>query len=151
MNIHKNAKLTPKSREILVERMQFFPVAQVAREMGVSTRTAYKWKNRYHQGGVAALMDASSRPHNCRNKLNKHQIEDICALRKERQTGYAIAQNLMLSVSIVYRTLKNHGLSNLKRLEAKAPVKRYEWPNPGDMRHMDIKKLGKIDGPGHWP
>ncbi len=149
MNIHKNAKLTPKGREEMVRRMQSQPVSVVAAGFGVSVRTAYKWQQRYRQGGVAALSDASSRPFCCRNKLGTQEVERIIALRRQRLTGDAIALRLGLCRSSVFRVLRRQGYARLHCLTPKEPVIRYQWDTPGQMLHIDIKKLGKIDGVGH--
>lgn len=150
MNIHKNAKLTPKSREEMVKRMQYMPIAQVASGYGVSIRTARKWNSRYRQGGLDALMDASCRPHHSHSKLDDNLLQHIDMLRRQRLTGDAIATHLCISRSLVYRALKQLNLSRLANLNPKPPVKRYEWAEPGQMLHMDIKKLARIDGAGHW-
>ena len=149
MNSHKNAKLTAKGREEMVRRMYFQPAAVVAAGFGVSVRTARKWKNRYLTGGIEALADKSSRPNRCHNKLNRWLSDKVLALRRERLTGDKIALELRLCRSSVYRILRKHGLSRLRSLEEKAPVVRYQWEKAGQMLHLDVKKLGKIDGVGH--
>ena len=149
MNIHKNAKLTPKGREEMVRRLQTQPVSVVATGFGISVRTARKWHKRYKQGGAAALQDASSRPFRCRNKLQAKDIQRIVVLRKKRLTGDVIASRLGLCRSSVYRVLRRFCLSRLCSLDIKEPVVRYQWEKPGQMLHIDIKKLGRIDGVGH--
>lgn len=149
MNIHKNAKLTPKGREEMVRRLQTQPVSVVAAGFGISVRTAHKWHKRYKLGGTAALKDASSRPFRCRSKLTAKDIERIVSLRKRRLTGDVISHRLGLPRSSVFRVLKRAGYSRLRSLDVKTPVVRYQWEKPGHMLHIDIKKLGKIDGVGH--
>jgi len=149
MNIHKNAKLTPKSREEVIRRMRYQPVSVVAASFGISERTAYKWQKRYREGGIEALCDASSRPKCCRSKLDDKDTAKILELRKSRLTGNAISARTSLSRSSVFRVLKRAGLHRLRSLEVKEPVVRYDWEKPGQMLHMDVKKLGRIDGVGH--
>ena len=147
--MHKNAKLTPKSREEMVKRMQNQPVSVVASGFGISARTAYKWQKRYREGGVEALSDASSRPMRCRNRLCSQDAEQILDLRKNRLTGDVISSRMKVSRSSVFRVLKRAGLSRLRSLEVKEPVIRYAWEKPGQMLHIDVKKLARIDGIGH--
>ncbi|WAW10601.1 IS481 family transposase [Oxalobacter vibrioformis] len=149
MNIHKNAKLTPKGREEMVKRMQTQPASIVAAGFGVSVRTARKWARRYRLGGLSALKDASSRPLRCRSKLRLQEVQQILSLRQKRLTGDMISHRLGLCRSSVFRVLKRHGLSRLRALNPKEPVVRYQWDKPGQMLHIDIKKLGRIDGVGH--
>ena len=149
MNSHKNAKLTAKGREEMIRRMRYQPAATVAAGFGVSLRTARKWMSRYLQGGVGALADKSSRPKRCREKLTERELKYILSLRKERLTGDDIALQLGLCRSSVFRALRKLGCSRLSSLEEKEPVQRYQWEKPGQMLHLDIKRLGKIDGVGH--
>jgi transposase len=129
--------------------MRHSPAATVAAGFGVSLRTARKWASRYKLGGVASLADKSSRPKRCRNKLSEENLSGIISLRKERLTGDEIALRLGFCRSSVFRALRRLGLSRLHSLEEKEPVQRYQWEKPGQMLHLDIKKLGKIDGIGH--
>lgn len=133
----------------MVRRMRHEPAATVAAGFGVSLRTARKWASRYNTGGAPSLADRSSRPRRCRNKLTEEDISGIVALRKERLTGDEIALRLGFCRSSVFRALRKLELSRLRSLEKKEPVQRYQWENPGQMLHLDIKKLGKIDGIGH--
>lgn len=133
----------------MVLRMRHTPAATVAAGYGVSLRTARKWKRRYDEGGSAALVDRSSRPLRCRSKVSEEDIRKIFVLRKERQTGDEIAICLGICRSTVFRILRRLNLSRLALLEEKEPVLRYQWEKPGQMLHLDIKKLGKIDGVGH--
>lgn len=149
MNSHKNAKLTVRGREEIIRRMHFQPASAVAAAFGVSVRTVRKWKCRYRLGGVEALADRTSRPKRCRNKLTCHDLAKIMALRKQRLTGDAIVSQLGFCRSTVYRALRKMGLSRLCSLEEKKPVVRYQWDKPGQMLHLDVKKLGRIDGVGH--
>lgn len=124
-------------------------VAAVAADYGLSVRTVRKWKHRYAAGGFEALADASSRPKRCRCSLSETDMAQIHELRKGRKTGDEIALLLGLCRSTVFRALRKLGLSRLASLEPKPAVHRYEWASPGDMLHVDIKRLGKIDGIGH--
>jgi hypothetical protein len=129
--------------------MRYTPAAAVAAGFGVSVRTARKWASRFKEAGVAGLADRTSRPKRCRSRLSEQDIARIFALRKERLTGDEIAIRLGFCRSSVFRGLRKLGLSRLRFLEEKKPIQRYQWEKPGQMLHMDIKKLGKIDGVGH--
>lgn len=144
MNSHKNAKLTARGREEMVRRMGEMLAATVAAGFGVSLRTARKWMSRYRQGGSEGLSDRSSRPRRCRSKLTEQDVSRIWALRKERLTGDEIALRLGFCRSSVFRVLRKLGSSRLSSLEEKVPVLRYQWEKPGQMPHLDIKRLGKI-------
>lgn len=133
----------------MIRRMGDMPAATVAAGFGVSLRTARKWKSRYRHGGIEALADRSSRPKRCRSKLTELDLGEILSLRKMRLTGDEIAQRLGVCRSSVFRALHKLDCSRLSSLEKKEPVQRYQWEKPGQMLHLDIKKLGKIDGVGH--
>jgi transposase InsO family protein len=129
--------------------MAYAPAATVAAGFGVSIRTARKWMSRYREGGSAALADRSSRPKRCRSKLPEQDYSSIWSLRKTRLSGDEIAERLNICRSSVFRALRKLGGSRLSSLEEKKPVQRYQWEKPGQMLHLDIKRLGKIDGVGH--
>jgi transposase InsO family protein len=149
MNVHKNARLTPSGRVLLVQRIeQGWPVLEAARASGVSVRTAHEWLRRYRSGD-RHLNDRSSAPHTCPHQLTARQIAAVEQLRRERQTGPAIARALGLARSTVGLVLRRLGLNRLALLEPRPPVIRYERKQPGEMIHLDIKKLGKINGIGH--
>ena len=133
----------------MIRRMRYQPAATVAAGFGVSLRTARKWMSRYRHGGVEALADRSSRPKRCRDKLTERELKYILALRKERLTGEEIALRLVFCRSSVFRALHKLGCSRLSCFEKKEPIQRYQWEKPGQMLHLDIKRLGKIDGVGH--
>lgn len=149
MNSHKNAKLTARGREEMIRRMRHEPAARVAAGFGVSLRTARKWASRYQADDSTSLADRSSRPRRCRNKLTEEDFSRIAELRKQRLTGDEIALRLGFCRSSIFRALRKLGLSRLRSLEEREPVQRYQWEKPGQMLHLDIKKLGKIDGVGH--
>ena len=149
MNMHKNARLTPSGRVLLVQRIEAgWPVLAAAQAGGVSERTAHRWLSRY-RAGDRQLADRSSRPHHCPHRLSADQIASVERLRRQRQTGPTIARTLGLARSTVGLVLRRLGLNRLDRLEPRAPVIRYQKERPGEMIHIDIKSLGKIDGVGH--
>jgi len=151
MNLHRRARTCPASRALLVDRVirLGWKVTHAAEAAGVSARTAHKWLGRHRLGGEPALNDGSSRPKSSPLALGKAWTELILLLRDSRMSGPAIAGRLKLPKSTVARILKRHGKSRLRALEPATPVIRYEWPNPGDMLHVDVKKLGRIKGLGH--
>lgn len=151
MNMHKNAKLTPAGRVLLVNRVLFDkePVGEVSRWMGVSRRTAWKWVKRYRAGGIQALADGSSRPQRSPRRLSQEVVRKIERLRRRRLTGLQIAEELRLAVSTVSLWLRRLGLGRLKNLEPIPVVVRYEKKRPGELLHLDTKKLGRIQGVGH--
>lgn len=114
----------------------------------MSTRTGYRWLGRY-RAGDRQLVDRSSAPQHCPHQLAAAQIEQIALLRRQRLTGPAIALALGLARSTVGLVLRRLGLNRLAWLEPKPPVIRYERERPGELIHLDIKKLGKINGIGH--
>ncbi len=150
MNVHKNARLTPKGRELLIERLERGENPNdVAGAMGVSLRTVYKWRRRYHDGGLAALRDRSSQPHRSPARTSDAGEATVVTLRKQKRTYDRIAEQTGLSRSTVARILLRHGLNRWRDLEPAEPVIRYERESPGEILHMDIKKLGKFNRMGH--
>lgn len=151
MNIHQNARLTPQGRALIVRRVlqEGWTVARTAAALGISERTAYRWLARYRTGGAGALHDRSSAPGHCRHRLAPEAVAAIERLRRERLTGPAIARQLGMPRSTVGAVLRRLGLGRLTALEPKPPVIRYEREHPGELIHLDIKKLGRIDGIGH--
>ena len=121
----------------MVRRLDSMPAAAVAAGFGVSLRTVRKWKSRYRQGGVEALMDKSSRPLRCRSKMTEEVYGEIFFLRQKRLTGDAIAARLGCGRSSVFRALRKLDCSRLASLEVKPPVRRYQWEKPGQMLHLD--------------
>jgi len=151
MNIHQNAKTTPRSRAALVQRVQqgAESARDVAEALGVSDRTVRKWVGRYQIEGVAGLADRSCRPHHSPDALPALLLSWIERLRRQRWTGAQIAEALQLSRATVARRLQGLGLARLRALEPAVPVRRSEWKQPGDLLHLDIKKLGRIVKIGH--
>jgi transposase InsO family protein len=152
MNIHQNARTTPHSRALIVFRVleQKQPPREVAADFGVSVRTVYKWVARFREGGEAALLDRSSTARTLRHRLSADWVALIERLRRTcRMSARAIANQLRLRRSTVSGVLKRLGLARLKSLDPPEPVRRYERRAPGDLIHLDIKKLGRFRRPGH--
>jgi len=122
---------------------------QVAERFDVSVGTVYKWLRRFAQGGEAALRARSSRPHRSPRRLAVQRVATIAALRRMRLSSPETAASLSLPGSSVTNELRHLGLNKLSRLEPRPPALRYEYTAPGDMVHIDLKKLGRIDGVGH--
>ena len=150
-NPHQGARLTVHSREVIVaRRAEGRPVAQIAAEFGVSVRTVYKWLRRFREGGKAGLGNGASAPARCPRRLGEGQIALILDLRRRfRMTAATIARQLGLARATVARWLARHGLGRLKALDPAPPVRRYQRARPGELIHIDIKKLGRFDRPGH--
>jgi transposase InsO family protein len=150
MNVHKNARLTPAGRALLARRVsQGWTARAAADAAGVSLRTARKWIDRHRRGGERRHHDRSSAPRRCPRRTPEPQVVQIEQLRRQRMTGPAIARALGLARSTVGAILRRLGLGKLSALEPKPEVIRYERSHPGEMIHLDIKKLGKIRGVGH--
>ena len=151
MNVHKNARLTPTGRAVMISRIEDegWPVRRAARAAGVSARTAYRWLGRHRLGGERRLHDRSSAPRRCPRKIPPPRVAEIERLRRTRLTGPQIAQALGMARSTVGAVLRRLGLGRLKALEPKVPVVRYERSRPGEMIHLDIKKLGRFEVAGH--
>jgi transposase InsO family protein len=136
----------------LVDRIREagWSVARAARAAGVTRGTAYKWLRRFEEEGIEGLQDRSSRPHSIARKTPRAALRRIEQLRRRRKAGWEIALETGIPVSTVSRQLKQLGLGRIWRLEeAMAPPQRYEHEAPGDLFHIDAKKLARIDGIGH--
>ena len=150
MNVHKNARLTPHGRERIARQVESGQTREaVARAAGVCPRTVRKWVARYRSEGLAGLADRSSRPHRLHRPTPAAIVEQLEALRRQRWTGKQIAAELGVSPATVSRVLRRLGLSRLKDLEPAAPVRRYQREHPGELIHIDIKKLGRFERVGH--
>lgn len=150
MNVHKNARLTPSGRALLADRVEHGWTVQAAAEAaGVSRRTCYKWLARHRLGDERRHHDRSSAPRRCPRRIADDLVRRIEALRRERLTGPAIAIRLGMARSTIGLILRRLGLGRLSALEPKTPALRYERSAPGEMIHLDIKKLGRINGVGH--
>ena len=150
MNIHKNARLTPKGREILISRLERgeHPL-DVATAMGISTSTVYKWWRRYRAEGFGGLVDRSSRPLASPHRTPDELEAKVIALRKQRRIYHRIAAEVGVSKATVGRILTRHRLNRWRDLDPAEPVRRYERARPGEMIHIDIKKLGRFNQVGH--
>jgi transposase InsO family protein len=150
MNVHKNARLTPHGRERIVRLIESGQTPEAAaRAAGVCPRTARKWFDRYQREGVVGLQDRSSRPHRLYRPTPQHTVDEVEGLRRQRFTGKQIAAELGISPATISRILKRLGLNRIGALEPVRPVQRYERANPGEMIHIDIKKLGRFNRIGH--
>ena len=150
MDVHKNARTTPYSRALIAQRVQSGEsMAAVARAVGVSDRTVKKWAAR-HAEGALALEDRSCRPHRSPRAIGADVVVEIERLRRRyRWTAVEIGRAVGVSKATAARTLRQLGAERLTALEPPAPTIRYEWPRPGQMLHLDIKKLGRIVRVGH--
>ena len=151
MNIHKNARLTPLRREEMALSVIEGALSQAhaARVYGVSAKIVARWVERYKAEGRAGMVDRSSRPSHMPQATAASIAERIVALRRQRWTGKHIAMETGVSPATVSRALKRAGLSRLSDIEPAEPVRRYERDNPGEMIHIDIKKLGRFERIGH--
>ncbi|MGH6945102.1 MAG: IS481 family transposase [Geminicoccaceae bacterium] len=151
MDIHKNACLTPRSRAELVRRVLVEGLTSkvVATAFGVTVKTVTKWVERFQVEGLKGLVDRSSRPHRLRRPTPDATLERIAALRRQRWTGNQIAKEVGVSPATVSRALRRLGLSKLNALEPAVLVRRYERADPGELIHIDIKKLGRFERVGH--
>lgn len=122
---------------------------EAAHASGVSVRTAYKWLRRFRAEGMAGLNDRSSRPKSCPHALPQAVQAQVIEQRRSRQTYRQISQQCGVGQSTIARWLRRAGLNRLAALEPPAPIVRYEYAEPGDMLHLDIKKLGRFHRPGH--
>jgi transposase InsO family protein len=151
MNIHKNARLTPLRREQMALAVVEggFSQAQAAVKFAVTAKVVKRWVERYKAEGRAGMADRSSRPRRSPGATSQAVVDRIVALRRQRFTAKHIASVLAVSPATVSRVLAREGLSRLKDLEPAVPVRRYVRDAPGDMIHIDIKKLGRFDRVGH--
>ena len=150
MNVHKNARLTAAGRALMAGRIeQGWSVRAAAQAAGVSTVTAHKWRRRHRLGGERRHHDRSSAPRRCPRRTPDLRVAEIEQLRRQRMSGPAIARALGMAVSTVGAVLRRLGLGKLANLDPKPAVIRYERAAPGEMIHLDIKKLGRFDVEGH--
>lgn len=148
MDLHSGARTCPASRALLVSRVteQRWTVSAAARAAGISRVTAHKWLMRGRDG---ALQDRSSRPRRSPHRTPPWWEDIVVMLRRTGMTGPKIAHDLKLPTATVARILARNGLRRLRDLEPKEPVERYEHRRPGDLLHLDVKKLGRIERVGH--
>lgn len=152
--MHRNARLTPRGRLVLVTRIATGrPVAHVAAEMGVSRATAHKWWRRYRAEGVAGLEDRSSRPCSCPHRTSPAVERRIVALRRRHKLGPArLGSRIGVAPSTVHRVLVRHGLQRLAWMDRPTGrvIRRIQTTRPGELVHVDVKKLGRIPRGGGW-
>jgi transposase InsO family protein len=151
---HANARLTEFGRLLMVQRITElgWPPAQAAESLGVSRATAYKWLARYRAEGRAGLADRPSRPHRCPHALPAAQVRRVLAARRRRRQGpHRLGYHLGMARSTIYGVLARHGVSRLAHTDrTSGVVVRYQRERPGELVHIDVKKLGRIpDGGGH--
>lgn len=152
MKLHANAPFGPKGRLTMVRRVteQGWSLTEAAEAAGVSERTCSKWVCRYRAEGEAGLHDRSSAPLSIPSRTPEDRLEAIAALRRVRMTAAEIAECLGMALSTVSAVLNRIGLGRLSRLEPPEPPNRYERAKPGELIHIDVKKLGRIErGAGH--
>jgi transposase InsO family protein len=151
MDTHKNAPLTPKGREAMVRIVIEGGVtkAAAARQFNTTAKTVAKWVERFRAEGVDGLRDRSSRPHSLPSQTAPATCTAVEALRRQRHTGKHIAAEVGVSAATVSRILRRLGLHRLSALEPAEPIRRYQRENPGELIHIDIKKLGKFNRIGH--
>jgi len=150
MNVHKNARLTPHGRERIVRQVESGQTPKAVGEAaGVCPRTVRKWVSRYRSEGLAGLRDRSSRPYRLHRPTPQAVVTEVGRLRRQRYTGQQIAAQLRISPATVSRILRRLGLNRLAALEPAEPVRRYEREHPGELIHIDIKKLGRFNRVGH--
>jgi transposase InsO family protein len=148
MKLHANAALSLNRRRRLCERVvvERWTVTKAAEAAEVSVRTARKWVRRYRADGEAGLVDRSSAPLRQPTRTSEERVQAIAALRRLRLTGAQIAEALSMPLSTVAGILTRIGLGKLSRLEPPEPPNRYERRHPGELIHVDVKKLGRIQG-----
>lgn len=145
MKVHANAPLTPEGRRRLVAQIEIVGLTSAAEAAGVSPPTARKWWGRWLEAGEAGLLDRSSRPHRSPNQTPRGRVDAIRKLRSLRFSGPLIAELLAMPLSTVSAVLKREGMGRLGRLGME-PARRFEVSEPGEVIHLDIKKLGRIKG-----
>jgi transposase InsO family protein len=151
MDAHKNAPMTPRGREMMVRVVleRGLRKAAAARQFNTTPKTVGKWIERFEGEGVEGLRDRSSRPLSSPSQATPAVCATVEALRRQRHTGEQIAAEVGVSAATVSRILKRLGLNRLSALEPAEPIRRYERAHPGELIHIDIKKLGRIGSIGH--
>ena len=151
MRLHANARTCPHSRRLIAVRVleQGWTLAQAAEAAGARVRTASKWVARYRAEGEEGLHDRSSEPLSVPNRTSEQRVEVIAVLRRLRMTGAEIAEVIGMPLSTVSAVLTRIGLGKLSRLEPVEPPNRYEKQLPGELIHIDVKKLVRIEKAGH--
>ncbi len=151
---HRNARLTPVGRRILVERVAAgTPQAHVAAQMGLSRATVGKWWRRWLAEGDVGLEDRSSRPHRCPTQTSRFVEKRVCRLRRSKKWGpVMISLHTGVPSSTVWKILERNGMNRLAWIDRPTGqvIRRYERDHPGELIHLDIKKVGKIPPGGGW-
>jgi transposase InsO family protein len=147
MQLHANAALSLNGRRRMVAMVieESWSIAAAAERFGVSAKTCRKWCRRFVADGELGLLDRSSAPNTSPTQTAAERVEAISALRRLRFTGPEIAETLEMALSTVSQILSRLGLGKLGRIGLE-PAQRYEWARPGEMIHIDVKKLGRIQG-----
>jgi transposase InsO family protein len=151
MKLHHHARLTPCGREHIVGKVleRQLTAKAAALQAGISERTVRKWMARYRSEGAAGLWDRSSRAHRSPKQTPQAQVAVVLALRRLRLPGFQIARQCALSKATVSRLLRRHRLHRLALIDPPPPARRYERQRPGELIHLDIKKLARIERPSH--
>jgi transposase InsO family protein len=152
MNCHSRAKSNPRSRELIVQRVQAegWSRRKAAEALGLSVRSVAKWLRRYREGGMPGLFDRTSRPRSSPTATSEILRKRVLELRQKRLVGREISETIGLPRATVSRILRKAGVGRLRSLQPPEPPRRYEHERPGDLLHIDIKKLARIvGGPGH--
>jgi transposase InsO family protein len=150
MDIHSNARTCPNSRATIVDHVRAGAwTSDQAFALGVSVRTGFKWWQRYRTEGPAGLQDRSSRPETIANRTSPGREQLVLRLRGCGLVAREIAAKLHMPRSTVSAILQRHGVGRLSDLQPPEPVRRYEHTAPGELVHLDVKKLGRIRGIGH--
>jgi transposase InsO family protein len=151
MDLHQNARSCPASRAVLVERVlwQGWTVREAAESIGISERRAYVWLARFRVEGQAGLHDRSSRPHRVAGRTAVERVQRALALRRDQRSASEIADMVGVPRSTVARWLRRHGVGRLRQLAPPEPARRYQKDLPGELLHLDVKKLGRIGQIGH--
>jgi transposase InsO family protein len=153
MQVHARARLTPNGRLFVVKRVleQGWSPGAAADAAGVAERTVYRWLARYREEGESGLCDRPSTPKTIPHRTPPDRVESILRLRKVRMTGAEISEVLGMAPATVSAVLQREGLGKLSRVEPPEPPNRYERERPGELVHIDVKKLGRIGprGAGH--
>jgi len=151
VDIHQNARLTPRGREALARQVleSGASARAAAPACGVCESTARKWVRRFREEGPAGMRDRSSRPRRCPSQIAVSRTAEIELLRRQRLSGREIAARLQLSKATVHRVCARRGLRLLASIDPPEPARRYEHDTPGALLHLDIKKLGRIGCAGH--
>lgn len=151
MFLHSRAQLSPAGRALLVRRVrqENWSVQAASEAAGVSRQTGYKWLRREWKEGPGGLRDRSSRPRRIPRRTEESWRHTVIELRRCRMSSVQIAKKLEMPRSTVSRIVQQAGLSRVKSLDLSLPIQRYEWKRPGDLLHLDVKKLGRFHRPGH--